>query len=600
MPRALGNGSTLRIWSTRGLVPVLAGLATALSGCASDPDAVTAVFPIPGSHLASPQTQIVFRGAPITKLGRIDVTGSKTGRHTGRLMADSDGRGGSFIPAKPFSPGERVTVTTRARLGRIHVRPWHFFIAHPAGPIPNTPLPPAPRLPGDVLSFRSRPDLQPVSVEIVKRSRQESAGDLFLTPQQGPVQNGPMILTSSGQLVWFKPVPKGDLAADFRVQHYHGKPVLTWWQGYTGAGVGVGEDLIYDSSYQLIGIVRAANGLGADLHEFQLTRQGTALITAYYPVYWDGRSVKGPRRMLVLDCVVQEIDVKTGLVLFQWNSLDHVPLADTYEPRPKGKGQPFDYFHINSIQKDRRGDLVISARNTWAAYKVDPNSGRTLWTLGGKHSTFRLGPGAAFAFQHDVRVRSDEEGDDTVTVFDDGAGPPVVRQQSRGLTLHLDRQGHTARLVKEDEHPPPLLASFEGNLQQLANGDQFLGWGQQPYFTEFDRAGQVVFDGRFVDANSTYRAYRFLWRARPASVPVIAAIASGGTTTAYVSWNGATAVAAWRILGGNDPARLRPVATVPRRGFETQAQVPDTPYLAAQALDRRGRVLSVSRATSPN
>ena len=155
---------------------------------------------------------------------------------------------------------------------------------------------------------------------------------MFITPQQGPTQNGAMILDNTGTLVWFQPVPAGDMAADLQVQRYQGRHVLTWWQGYSGAGVGAGEDVIEDASYHQVAVVHAANGLGADLHEFRLTPQGTALITAYYPVYWNATDVHLSDRQVVLDSVVQEIDIKTGLLLFQWDSLDHVSLTDTYEP----------------------------------------------------------------------------------------------------------------------------------------------------------------------------------------------------------------------------------------------------------------------------
>jgi hypothetical protein len=532
------------------------------------------------------------------RLARVEVTGSETGRHAGRLQPDSDGDGGSFLPTRAFAPGEQVTIRTVRGSKGVHVKPWHFLVAHPAGRIPNRPLPPIARLSGDVLSFHSRPDLTPAAVEIVRRSTKQATGDVFLAPQQGPLQNGPMIVNRSGELVWFKPVPKGDTATDFRVQRYRGHPVLTWWQGFLGAGIGLGEDEVYDSSYRRIAVVRAANGLAADLHEFQLTPKGTALITAYYPVYWDGRAVKGPSRMIVLDSVVQEIDVRTGLLLFQWDSLDHVPLSDSYEPVPRSQGQPFDYFHVNSVQEDDDGDLVLSARNTWAAYKLDPSTGRTVWALGGKRSSFRLASAAGFAFQHDVRIRSGDGR--TVTLFDDGAGPPVVHKQSRGVTLRLDPEHGQAKLVRVSAHSPPLLANYEGNVQQLPDGERFLGWGQQPYFTEFDADGNITFDGRFVDANSSYRAYAFPWTGTPVNPPALTASTAGRVTTAYVSWNGATGVRTWRVLAGADRAALRPIATVPRQGFETRIQLSAARFLAVQALDGHGRALASSRTVSPS
>jgi hypothetical protein len=392
--------------------------------------------------------------------------------------------------------------------------------------------------------------------------------------------------------VWFQPVPQGNMAADLQVQRYEGQHVLTWWQGYSGAGVGAGEDVIENSSYRQIAVVHAANGLSADLHEFRLTPQGTALITAYYPVYWNATALDMSSRQIVLDSVVQEIDIKTGLLLFEWDSLDHVPLTDTYEAAVKSAGAPFDYFHINSVQLEQDGDLFISARNTWAAYEVDHQSGQVVWTLGGRNSTYKLASGAQFAFQHDVRLHTDT--DPTVTMFDDGAGPPKVHQQSRGITVRLDSGTKTATLVSQDVHSPALAASFEGNVQELPGGDDFVGWGQQPYFTEFDSRGQIDFDGRFVGDNSSYRAYRFPWIGTPATLPSVSASSTGTSTNVYVSWNGATQVSSWRVLAGASASSLSAVTTAAKQGFESQVTIPATPYVAVQALDSAGRALATS------
>jgi hypothetical protein len=575
-----------------GLAAVVAALSVAGCGSKTKPIPTVNVFPIPGGRVAAPQTQITFRGVPVAHLGWVAVTGSRTGRHAGRLVADSDGQGGSFLPAKPFAPGEVVTVRTKLRIQGARAGTFRFTIANPAGAIPAMPLPPAPRVPGDELTFQSRQDLTPASVEVTRQSAAAAPGDIFLTPQQGPTQNGVMILNPGGALVWFQPVPAGNMAADLRVQHYQGRPVLTWWQGYSGAGVGAGEDEIYDSSYRQIAEVRAGNGLTADLHEFRITPQGTALVTAYYPVYWDASALHGATQQIVLDSVVQEIDIKTGLVLYQWDSLDHVPLTDSYEAMPNGAGYPFDYFHINSVQQQADGDLLISARNTWAAYDVDHRSGAIVWTLGGRNSSYKLGSGVTFAFQHDVRLHT--ETDPTVTLFDDGAGPPKVHAQSRGITVRLDDKSMTATLVSEDLHSPALAASFEGNVQALPDGNSFVGWGQQPYFTEFDSQGQMVFDARFVGSNSSYRAYRYSWTGTPTGAPAVVASTSGGTTNVYVSWNGATQVASWRVLAGSAANALQAVVTSTKQGFESQIPIAAQPYVAVQALDAAGRALATS------
>jgi len=579
-----------------GLPSCLAALiaAVAVGGCGSD--APVSVFPIAGSRVVSPDAQIAFRGRPAADLGSVSVTGSISGPHYGDVRSDSDGDGGSFLPYKPFTAGERVTVRTGLNIVGAKKGTFGFTVAQPAGGFPNLPPPAAPRVDGDVRQFHSRPDLQP-GATAVNASSGAAHGDIFLGPQNGPIQKGPMILGPDGRLIWFYPLPSPDVPSDVRAQQYEGKPVLTFWEGYLSAGIGVGRDVIADSSYRRIAIVTAANGLITDLHEFKLTPRGTALITSYFPVWWDGSSVGGPSRLAVQDSVVQEIDIKTGLLLYQWDSLDHVPLSDAYVPIPPASSHAaHDYFHINSVDLDYDGDLIISARNTWTVYKIDRDTGRIIWELGGKHSSFKMGSGAQFAFQHDARVRAPD--DLVITLFDDGAGPPIVHRQSAGVKLLLDLKRMTASALSRTSHSPPLQSNFQGNYQQLRSGDDFFGWGQQSYFTEVS-GGKVVLDGHFIGTNSNYRVYRLPWTGKPVDRPAIVATA-GNQDTVYVSWNGATQVASWRVLGGNSSRSLAPVASTPNRAFETAIPVAPRSYLAVQGLDSDGHVLGTSQVVAPH
>jgi hypothetical protein len=494
------------------------------------------------------------------------------------------------LPATKFTPGETVTVQTGLNIIGGSGGAFQFIVANPAGGVPLGHRPPTPRVRNDVFRYRSRPDLVPAAVRVSSLGRTER-GYVFIAPLGGPVQSGPMILDANGHVVWFKAMPQGVSATDLRVQSYLGKPVLTWWQGnINAAGIGQGEGVINDTSYRQIAVVKAANGFSADLHEFVLSGHGTAFITALAPVYWDASSVKGGTKdRIVLDSVVQEIDIKTGLVLFQWDSLDHVSLTDSYMTPARNVGHPYDYFHINSIAEDSAGNVIISSRDTWAAYKVDHHTGQVIWILGGKRSSFRMGPNAQFAYQHDVRPISRRN----LTVFDDGGGPPRIHRQSRGLTLHLNFRHMTATVVAEDLHNPALVSNFEGNDQQLPGGGQMIGWGQQPYFTEFNSRGRMVFDGHFVGPINSYRAYRFRWTALPATQPAVAAT-GGRRTTVYASWNGANVVKTWRVLGGSSAKSLGTVGQAGAHGFETQITTKSEQYVEVQALDGRGRTLGTS------
>jgi Arylsulfotransferase (ASST) len=579
-------------------VTVAAALAVLLSGLLGTTGSRAAapavsVFPIAGDKLADPATQLTFRGIPTSQFGTISVTGSESGVHTGTVKADSDGAGGSFVPAKPFTAGETVTVKTALNIVGGTAGTYSFTVNTPASPVAAKPLPTTPLTKGAVWTYASRPDLKPAALTVDKLPAKTAApGSLFIAPQAGPVNNGLELLGPYGGLTWFDPVPKGTYVTDFRPQTYQGKPVLTWWQGSVNmSGVGHGADEIFNSSYRPIATIKSANGVDADLHEFLVTPQGTAWRTAYDPVYWDASSIKhGSKREIVFDAIAQEIDISTGLVLYQWDSLDHVALGSSYSPVARRTGVPWDYFHINSIQPQSDGNVLISARNTSQIYDVSGSNGSINWSVGGKKSTFQMGSETMFYFQHDARLHNG----DILTLFDD-AGQPFKEKQSRALTLKLDGKANTATLVSQFFHTPALQAAAEGNNELLGNGDQLVSWGQAPFITEFNTKGQEVFDAHFTAYNATYRAYRAVWKGTPVTRPALAAKTSRGKTTVYASWNGSTALNKWRVLGGSSAKSLKSIGVGFRRSFETSFRLGKRyAYVAVQALDKNGTVLGES------
>ena len=336
---------------------------------------------------------------------------------------------------------------------------------------------------------------------------------------------------------------------DFRVQDLYGQPVLTWWQGVrnTGLGESRGVGVIVNRRYRRIATVRAANGLDAGSHEFLVTSQGDAYITASSPVRLP------VSRNPTIDSVVQEIDIKTGLVLFEWHALDHVPLSASWVSAASAGGS-FDPYHVNSISLDRDGNLLVSMRNTSAVYEIDHRSGRVLWTLGGKRSSFKMGQGTRTFYQHDA-VR---QPDGTITIFDNGGGPPFMHPQARGIRERLDVGKMTATLVAQYTHSPRLYASVEGGVQVLPDGNVFIGWGAQHFFSEYSPSGQQIFDAQFKSPIASYRAYRFVWDGQPSTRPAVALSARAGGYHASVRElerrDGRLLVAG---AGGRHPPRAR-------------------------------------------
>jgi Arylsulfotransferase (ASST) len=557
-----------------------------------------AVLPFPGTPDASPASQIGFPTLTPRQLVRLEVRGSMSGRHSGHIVAFPGSLGASFVPDHPFVDREHVSVSARlssANAGRsagTHGAPELHFGFGVAAPLPAHPNPaalrPARQLLGRTQVFHSRPDLQPPLVTVSGSDPDPRSGDIFLDAQ-AVQQNGPEILDSQGHLLWFAPLNRGQQAFDVQLQHYRGQPVITYFEGQLVGAHGVGEDVILDRSYRKIATVHAGAGYQADLHEFLLTRRGTALITSYVPVRADLSSVGGSRDGRLLDCLVQEIDVATGQVLWEWHALGHVPITDTEQRRPH-PGSGFDYFHINSIQEAPDGNLIISARNTWAVYEVSRRTGKIIWELGGKRSSFKQGRGVQFEWQHDARLTPAG----TLTLFNN-AGTPREERQSSALTLKLDTGTMKASLVRRVTHSPPVMAGSQGNVQPLSGGNTFVGWGSEPFFSEYDATGRQVFDARFPRPTQSYRAFRYPWVGQPNTSPDVSVLRTGTGVTAYVSWNGATEVASWEMVGGSSPTALHPLLRAPRSGFETTLSAPSAPaVIAVRALDRSGQVLGTS------
>jgi hypothetical protein len=569
-------------------LPATLDHSAALAGAGVD------VSPAPGTGTANPKTQISFRGLPVTDIQDVAVEGSRSGYHHGHVYGYFQGDGGSFLPDKPFLAGERVSV--RALLGTAgHERrtSFGFRVAtpYPTDALPGFPNPPA--LPSSYQSFASAPSLHPPILDVTAPDRDPAAGQVMMTVGPGPGEYGPVIYTPQGRLIWFENLPGGVNALNLSVQSYEGQHDLTWWQGRVFAsGFGKGQDVVMDSNYQTVATVNAGNGYEADLHDFQIAPGNVAYVTVYNLIRCDLSSVGGVRNGALADTAVQEVDMKTGLVRWEWHSADHVATSESHAPVPTNAA-PWDYFHLNSIDREPNGDLLISARSTWTTYRLQVGSGRILWRLGGTKSSFALAPGAEVAWQHDAR----QQPDGSITLFDDGS-LPRVHYQSRGVRVRIDTRRHTARLTRVYPHPQnPLVSDSQGNVQTLPSGNVVIGWGSVPSVTELGSAGELLLDAHMPPGYSSYRAFRFPWVGHPIAPPNVSArlLAARDSTAVFASWNGATDVGSWRVLAGASANALTPRATMPVGGFESSLTLPDPyPYVAVQAVGAAGQLLGTS------
>ncbi|HEX3801668.1 MAG TPA: arylsulfotransferase family protein [Solirubrobacteraceae bacterium] len=457
---------------------------------------------------------------------------------------------------------------------------------------------------GGVQRFRSRPDLLAPEVVIDTPAQARLSGVIVTESHAGPPQSGPLIVDQTGRIVWFNPLapsPESPLRAfNVRVQQYHGQPVLCWFEGVVvgshGIGYGQGNYKIVDTSYQQIAEVSAQDGYQGDLHEFLLTPQGTALFTCYGRAEGRVRSGGRMRRVPYLFGVVQEVDVATGKLLWHWRTDRHVPLTESHVKPVLKPGWEWDYFHVNAISIDPADqNLVISGRNTCACYKVNRRTGKVMWRLGGKHSDFQMDPGTRFTFQHDVNIHPGG----VLTLFDNEGGPPQEAAESRALVLSVDEKRRRVRLEHAFHHSPPVYSDALGSVQPLGHGKWFVGWGRSTNFTEYAGTGEVMFDGHLSAGSSSYRAFLRSWSGTPTAPPDVAVARAGADATLYASWNGASAMAQWIVLGGPSATQLAPLGIAPIAGFETAISVASAPaFLAVSAADASGQVLATSRVVT--
>ncbi|KAE8154206.1 ASST-domain-containing protein [Aspergillus avenaceus] len=455
-------------------------------------------------------------------------------------------------------------------------------------------------------TYRSSPIVGPALNYLQHSDKCKDGLYTFIAPRGSRVAHpGPMILDQDGHLVW---TTEYGQSYNLNVYNYKGQDYLTFWMGNDGVG-GHGEGAYYmlDSSYQEVYKIDAANHLPADLHEFHMTEEGTALITIYdvYPA--DLRPVGGLEEGWIWDGTFQEFDIETGKLLFQWRASEHFEFTDVIRDR-EGNGdsesRPWDFFHINSVDKDAKGNYLISSRYASCLTYINGSTGAIIWRLGGKNNDFEdLSDGAAtdFSWQHHARFRDNGT---AITMFDNasrGGGAPELT--SRGLYLDIDQENMTVKVRHEYWNPSPISSQSQGSVQLLDNSNVLVGYGHVPTWTEYSIDGDVLCDVHFGAASGdgnimSYRVFKYPWIGNPQTSPDIAVY----QYEVAVSWNGATEVVTWALEGASSNSHktesTKFVTAMPKSGFETIIPIPQDAthkYIRALALNSTGQVIGSTK-----
>ncbi|KAI4596613.1 hypothetical protein KJ359_005369 [Pestalotiopsis sp. 9143b] len=449
--------------------------------------------------------------------------------------------------------------------------------------------------------FRSRPDLAPPRLNItIPATKDVEPGYLFLAPfaglpdtpyeQHGPRQAGAYILRDDGDLVWSGYGIYSIWTTNFQKGRWNGKDVLFTFEGdhNPGYGHGHGHITFLDQNYETIRELRAGNHKLVDKHEFHIINEKTGLIQIYQPV---------PRDLTAYGASPEQ----------QWIAI--LPINPGQAGSGYNSSDAWDYFHINSVDKDAEGNYLISARDACSVHKINGTDGSIIWKLDGKDSSFAVPKDAKFCFQHHARWLEQHDDVEVISLYDNsahgsehGEGRQVhTAPTSSGKILKLNTTSWEAELVQAFYPPDGLLSKSQGSTQVLPGGNVLVGWGSEGAVTEYLPNGTAIFHA-YMDSDylgrgvQNYRAFKYDWAGYPNEEPAIVALADkdGGGTTLYVSWNGDTETAAWRFYALNDRYGSKTyLGEVERKSFETSLRLEGqkVKIASAEAIDKNGKVL---------
>lgn len=470
----------------------------------------------------------------------------------------------------------------------------------------------------DIGSYGAYPTQEYVSFNLssprsshVRWDEQCERGFVLISPNGDAVSRpGPMILDSTGDLVWMSDA--FGTTMNLNVHRYQGQDYLTFWAGNKAGSTGKGAYYLLDAAYNVVRTVSpVGQNLQGDIHEFKITRNDTALMTVYNVTNMDLSAMGRPVDGWITDSIFQEIDIATGALIFQWRASDHFRGNDSYMTNPFAgytESIPFDFYHINSVDKDSQGNYIISSRHFHTVTCISP-TGETLWVFGGRSSSFAdLSDGKAseFRWQHDARWVSEEDG--ILSLFDneDAGVLHVDAAYSKGMTIQLDVANRTATLQNTYTSLQLTRAASQGSLQVLPeSGNVFIGWGSSAAYGEFSRDGTLLCESHFGASwlywwsrIKSYRAYKTAdWIGTPEYPPTVMI----QSDKLYVSWNGATEVKFWELQRTlTDEAEeedFEPVDIIEKEGFEGSFTLPSAGLWACYrvaALDQDKQVLGYS------
>ena len=496
----------------------------------------------------------------------ITVTGEYSGIHTGQTHIASDHRTVIFEMSKDFESNELVTVTLNPRTeGPADIAPdpyeYQFMIAGPfPGSLPLSPakitaykdaFPEQTTASGESgpapLSFATpgQAGIMPNGVSVpsdfphvnITVNSNPDPDYIFINNIGG--RNYNIIFDNTGSPVWYQKTSED--RRDMKVQP---NGVLTMMARNSG-----NRFIGLNTNYEQIAAYVGVNGYTADEHELIVQRDGTYFMVVIAPCIVDMSRyvIGGKTNALVYESAVQEFTAE-GELIFQWRSWDHYDIRDVRLDNIKDS--LFHFCHMNAVDIDTDGNMLVSCRHLSEVTKVDLDSGEVIWRLGGMHGDFTFVNDLLNGFENQHTIRT--VGTNDYILFDNG--DLHVPRVSRAVEYELNLNERTATMVWQ--YPPTpttsLYSLYMGNVQRLGNGNTLINWAVPglPKLTEVRPDGTKAFELNWVAGGyQTYRTWRCPWNGMALKPNLIIESYTDHLLLLFNKF-GDTNVAYYRIYGG--------------------------------------------------
>jgi hypothetical protein len=524
------------------------------------------LFPEPGSKLLPKQTVLIVRFTDvipdqIANLNSfIKIRGETSGVVEGNTIISTDGRTIIFEPNTNYTPGEKVFVNFTPKLlgnNLAKLDTTYEFIVSPKTQSPwfkkkkkerekhakandeqllqksmgNDPI---------IIDGVSVPTDFPL-VEITINDNPDP-GYIFITNI-----NYSIIFDNNGSPQWYWRIISEPL--NLKVQPNGIMTVNIWeeiWDGPVG----------FDSTYTIVKHYHIPPGFWFDDHECTVLENGH-----YFVIFNDEHQIDmsqivpgGDPNAWVLENNVAEMDANDNPI-FIWRGLDHFNIADAIH---EDLTQHYiDFCHMNTIEIDNDGHILISSRHLSEITKINRQTGDIIWRLGGVNNQFNwVNDSYQISYQHDIRVLPNGN----YTLFDNGNYHQP--QFSRALELDLDTQNMTATKVFEYRENPDNYAKWMGSTQRVPNGNTIINWAEPwlPKLTEVRPDGSKAFEMNFVEDHHAYRTHRSPWIGK-AAVPYLIIEPYSDRITLIFNKFGDPDVDHYNVYGGLEPQPNQVMAT---------------------------------------